>query len=311
MNERVSIEHERAVYGVLPILFAATLWGIAFFLRKTVLGDVGPVYVAAITAPIVVAFLLLSGLASTRDAISEFKQRPVSHFFMSLTGTVLGGTLMLIGLHRIDVGIAALLEKMQPLFTIVIAYLFVGERFSRSVAPYAALSLIASYLIAVRSPFHASEAHIDILGLLSVLGAALLWAIAAVIGKRLSDRRVSAFNIVLIRFSLASIITPLFFVLPVARQPLPNFTLYNVLIIISTAVIATGIGYSMYYIGLKRIEAGTASFLELITPVVSLALGFSFLAEQLTLSQLLAIPVLLTCVYKLSTAPQRGDADSP
>jgi drug/metabolite transporter (DMT)-like permease len=310
MNERVSVERERAIYGVLPILIAAALWGIAFFLRKTVLDDVGPVYVAAITAPVVAAFLLLSGLATARKAISEFKQRPVSHLFLSLTGTVLGGTLMLIGLHRIDVGVAALLERMQPLFTIIIAYLFVGERFSRTVVPYAVLSLIASYLIAVRSPFHVGEADIDILGLLSVLGAALLWAIAAVIGKRLSHGEVSAFNIVFIRFSVASFITPLLFVLPVARQPLPNFTMYNILIIILTAIMATGIGYSMYYIGLRRIEAGTASFLELITPLVSLALGFLFLSEQLTLSQLLAIPVLLACVYKLSTAPQRGDVCS-
>lgn len=59
-------------------------------------------------------------------------------------------------------------------------------------------------------------------------------------------------------------------------------------------------GYILYYKGLRHVPAGIAGLLELLTPIVALLLGFSFLGETLSDSQLAAIPLLLYTVWRIS-----------
>ena len=83
-----------------------------------------------------------------------------------------------------------------------------------------------------------------------------------------------------------------------------HYSLNTWVLIIAAAVLSTGCGYLLYYKGLAVVNVSTTAFLELITPVAALLLGLSFLHETLTLTQGMAIPVLLYAVYKIAVLSQ-------
>jgi drug/metabolite transporter (DMT)-like permease len=76
---------------------------------------------------------------------------------------------------------------------------------------------------------------------------------------------------------------------------IPGFDRYQV-----TLGILVGIGYILYYEGLKRIKAAQVGSLELAGPVFAALLGMVFLGENVTVFQFAGMALLFPGVYLLS-----------
>lgn len=289
-------------HGVLPVLTASVLWAFGYFARKTILYDITPFTLTTLTSLIVMVFLTALFRPSPAQLWAVFKSNVICFFGIAVFGVIFGGTLMFVALDHMDLGVANILEKLQPIFTLILAYYTLKERFSRATLVYSVLALFSSWMIAAGDARNLTLAHTDAAGLLAVIGAALSWAAGTIFGKILMNRDLRSRDVTLVRFILASaILLPLFTLQP---APLAHLRLepQTWLILILSAVVCTGIGYVVYYKGLRYLPASTSNFLELVTPVVSVLLGIAFLDEKLTFLQIIFIPLMLFSVYKISTA---------
>ena len=282
-------------------MIASIVWGFGHFLRTLVLDELSPLYINLISTAIVSLLFLFFYRISLRRIHEILSKNFVKCSLVGLFGATLGNLFMLIGLIYIELGIAGFLEKLQPIFTLFIARIYLGEKLSPMVLPYIALSLASSIFIAVRSPLQLSATDINAVGIICVVLASLCWAIASVVGKDLMRGDILAYEMVYIRFSLG-----FFFLIPMFFLPMENLqhfspTVRNVTIVFAASVISTGFGFLVYYQALKSVSASIASLIELITPVVTMTLGYFFLKESYTYTQILASVLLLFCIYRVTT----------
>ncbi len=285
--------------GRTYILFAAILWGVSYFLRKLIVHEINPFLFTFLIALITSIFLITIGAASPRKCIETFKKHPWHYLGLSFLGSVLGGILMLKSLQLLDLAVVTLLEKLQPLFVVLLLTLFFKESVPKSVYPYIALALISSYFVSLKNPW-VMVSETQAWGIVYIVLAALVWSISTLLGKKLVHATDSVADLIVIRFGLAvCILLP--FMLSSGSEIKTIITEPSLMI----TLLILGVGctiapYLLYYKGLQRTSAITASFLELLTPIVSLTLALVFLKESYSITQLIAIPILLYSVYKIS-----------
>jgi len=220
---------------------------------------------------------------------------------LGLFGGVLGTGLILFALTRIDTGIAALLEKLQPVFVILVARVFLHEIIPSEKIKWMLLAIAFSYPVAVGNLSEVAFKDSDTLGILAAIGASIFYGSNTVICKHLVDKGIRPKELVFFRMGLSSVIaTPICFLWPSAGAF--NFVLDGetaVLLILGVGISLTS-AYVFFFDGLKHISAGTASFLELLTPLVALIMSFVIFGETISSSQMLAIPLFVYFVYRLS-----------
>jgi drug/metabolite transporter (DMT)-like permease len=298
--------HDYALYGVLPILGASTLWAFGYFIRKTLLKDVSAFALVWLTAVIVAVFMFFACRLNLKKVWKRYKAHKYSFIGLSVSGVLLGQTLMYVALDHLDLGVTTLLEKLQPIFTIWLAAMFLKEKLSTNLIPYCVLALVASYFISVPDPLGGGIFKADLVGLLAVAAAAFFWGISSTIGRSLAKVDIGAGEIAFLRFLIAAVISAPFFFLAEGADLSGHHMSWQFWGLLFVAAIGgTGCGYLLYYRGLKHVDAPTAGFLELITPVIALILGIVFLQERLSWTQWAAIPVMLFAIWRIMAAPRR------
>lgn len=285
--------------GAFPILIASLLWGLGYFLRKLIVRDIHPLILTFFTALIVSLTIIIFKHHNPQKIIEIFRNHPWHYIALSIFGTVLGTTFMFVSLRLLDLSIVALLEKLQPIFILILASVLLREKFKKSLIPYVMLAIISSYFISTKTPFALNFSNSELIGIFAIILTAICWAISSIIGKRLADDKKYTTDITLMRFGIASIILLPVFLFKNQLNLLVIYSFSLMSIVIFSAIICTALAYNLYYSGLKYTKVSTAGFLELITPVFSILLGISFLKESLVITQIIFIPILLFSVYKI------------
>ncbi|HVY12295.1 MAG TPA: DMT family transporter, partial [Alphaproteobacteria bacterium] len=192
--------------GVLPILAASALWALGYFARKVLLRDIPPLTLIGLLSALVAVvsfFIFRLKLLQLWQRFKAFKYRFIA---LSLTGVFIGSTLMLVGLDHLDLGTATLLEKLEPVFTAILAAVFLREKLALKLIPYCVLAFVSSYFISVSHPFALHEAKLDVLGVPAVAGAAFFWGVSSVLGRALVVAGVSAAEMTFMRFAITGLL---------------------------------------------------------------------------------------------------------
>ncbi|KPZ58137.1 EamA-like transporter family protein [Pseudoalteromonas sp. P1-13-1a] len=130
----------------------------------------------------------------------------------------------------------------------------------------------------------------------SLLGASLMalsgvaWGVYSIRGKAcVSPLRTTAFNFIrsLVAFPVLLI---------VAISYLKTVSIEGVLLACASGAIASGIGYSIWYVAMPLLKSTQAAVVQLCVPVLAAFAGVIFLSEQLTFEFLIASSLILGAV---------------
>jgi len=285
--------------GIIPIVVAASLWAFGYFLRKGIFDSVSPILVNFFTCWVVSAIIFIVYRINYRSIIEVFWRYPFRYLGLSLTGVALGTTFMFLAIDNLDLGIATLLEKLQPIFILLLSTWLIKEAFPIRKLPFVLLAIISTYFVSTKFPFDLTFSSKEITGIIYVILAGLSWALASIIGKTIVDKKAKAEEITFLRFGLGGIFLFPFFLFNKQLNLSMYLNLDVISIIVIAAVISTTLGYVLYYRGLRFVAVSTAGFLELFTPIVGLLLGITFLNESLVITQWFAIPILLFSIFRI------------
>ena len=135
----------------------------------------------------------------------------------------------------------------------------------------------------------------------SVLAATLMavsgvaWGIYSIRGKTcVSPLRATGFNFIrsLVAIPLLLIIGMVY----LKSMPLSTISIEGILLACASGAIASGMGYSVWYMAMPLLKSTQAAVVQLCVPVLAAILGVVFLSEQLTLPFILASAVILGAV---------------
>jgi drug/metabolite transporter (DMT)-like permease len=258
----------------------SVLWGASFFFIAVanphvppftlVLGRVGLAALALVS----LVFLVGERLPTTVTGWWPFVVQAV-------VNNVIPFTLMVYGQHRIASGLAAVLNATTPLFTLVVARLFVGEALSASKLAGVVLGIAGVGVLVGPEALNSNAS--SAIGMLCILGAALSYAVSALSMRRLRQIPPLVSSAAQLTCSTAMLL-PLagaidrFWLLPVPGWP-------ATLAVLGLALLSTALAYIVFF----RINATAGPtnvmLVTLLIPVTATLLGVLILGETLTSHQ--------------------------
>lgn len=249
----------------------------------------GPGFLFGVTARMVIGTVLMLLMARIKRVAVPWHADAIKTYLAAGLGIYGAMICVYWGAQFIASGFISVIFGLTPILTGVFAWFILEER---GLTPLRVLGIVLG-LIGLGVIFHRSFSlgHTVLLGIAAVLLSVLLHAISGVLVKRLHGN-LSSLSVTTGGLLVA---TPLYLLTWFIRdgqwpQALPAQALWS---IIYLGVIATGIGFSLYFYILKHMPASQVALLTLLTPVLALWFGALFNHEVVGLSAWLGSGLIL------------------
>ncbi|GAB3487343.1 DMT family transporter [Marinomonas epiphytica] len=219
--------------------------------------------------------------------------------FIGGVGSAIGTLAFTQAFAYLNPTVVILLQKLQPIIAIILAYLFLKERIQANFVQWACVILLGSLvmmwpdLLTLQGAqwHYASDSTSVIKGYGYTLIAVFAWGAATVCGKYLSHQNISANAIMSGRF-----VAGLLVLVPLAlvdSSSLVAMATSDIMLAVLMALLSGLIGMWFYYRGLRTVPAQMATLAELSFPVFSATINWLVLDMGLTSYQLIGGAMLI------------------
>jgi drug/metabolite transporter (DMT)-like permease len=264
--------------GFLCGLTAASIWGAMYVVSKAVLAVIPPFSLLAlrlilgtVTLGVVMLFMRRSRLTSRQIRNS---------FLVGIVGYGVSLGFQFVGTNLSTASNGALVTSATPAFVLLFAPYLLGEKASwRGIF---ALGVSTVGVVIVIDPRTADLSSSLFLGNLSLLAAALTWALYSVLVRKVA-RSVDliAASAVMLAGGIPSSILVGFH--EIENLGIGEITMGIIGGILFLGVISTALAMFLWNYAFAQLPAATASFTFFAQPVVGAFLGWFFLGEKITL----------------------------
>jgi len=289
-------------------MLAAGLWAVDALLRTELTKTIPSIWIVFIEH--LVGFIILSPfLIRSWGKIKTLRSGDwLKLVGLTIVSSVLASLLFTEALFRsfaqFDFATPVLLQKLQPIFVILLAAIFLKEKITFRYLVLVPIALVGSYLISFGvDPVQFHMAGKELVYLLAV-GASLCWGVGTILSKSILNKLTYS-EATTLRFLLA---IPLSLMVGLLIKPDYSLTSLSVSEITRFIVIAftTGAGAILiYYRGLQYTEAKISTIAELTFPIVSILIAITALnpygsPQVLSLANIFGIIILLSAILAIS-----------
>lgn len=255
--------------AVMALLLAMTLWGSVFVATKEILGEAGPITVAA--GRFAIGLLVLLPLAYRDGFGARLVVKPV-YLLFGFTGVFLAYGLQNVALLFTSAGSAALIMAASPAAVVLMGVLFLRERLPIPRVLGLGLSLAGVVLV--------SGAALDGGGVRALLGNGLMAVSILAYGAYAAQGRVLGTQSPAALTTAASFAAGLLFMLPFVAGEIylygvPALGTEGWLILLYLGISTTAATFLLWNYALRHLEAGAAGLYLNLLPVTGL--GFAVL----------------------------------
>jgi drug/metabolite transporter (DMT)-like permease len=286
--------------GAILAILTAIISGIAIPINKLFIVNLDPTVFTAVRAIVIgTIFLIVVSFQSGFD-YKKFKHVPWKYLIaIGVVGGALAFLLYFTGLQLTEASAAAFLKDgMLPIFTTILAFVFLKERISRNMV-YAMVVMLVGIVMIYLSQVNPSQLWSNPqLGDILIIISVVLWAIEYVIAKKAMSLGETNFVVSFARMFFGGIILLGFVLLFGKLGTLLALSMQQwINILISTALL---FGYVLFwYWSIRMINVSKASALFLISPVIALIASIIIFGEQPQAIQLVGSAAVLVGAYIL------------
>lgn len=255
--------------GHLLVLAAMLIWGsVGIFVRLADQPAATIVFVRVATAFLVIGlYMLISG---QEFSLGNHKKMAI----LSGVAISLNWLFFFKSIQTTTIGNAVLTYYFSPIFSILWARLFLGEKLEHRAAW--ALLLAAGGIGLMVSNYEFSLTSADFVGIMYGLAGALFYSLVVVMAKGIPG--ISANNLVLVQMAVSSLIF-----LPMVVTNPPVLSTVSVAAMLTMGIVHSALALGIYFTGLKRVKVQHASILSYIDPVSAIVYAFICFQETPTL----------------------------
>jgi drug/metabolite transporter (DMT)-like permease len=284
----------------LPLLgLLAALWGSSYLLIKIAVATIPPITLIAMRVSLAAVFLLavmwFQGARFPRDW-STWRMLLVQAFFNSIASW----TVLAWGQQHVDSGLAGVLNSTSPIFVLLITLLVTRhEPVTARKLIGALLGVVGVALIVGLDAFRGLGQQIA--GQLAVLLGALLYAFAAIYGKRfasISPTVTAAGTMIWATGCLGPLCL-------VADKPWTlNPSAHSVVAAVVLGLLSTGVALLLYFRLIRTIGSMGVASQSYLRAGVSILLGICVLGEQVTLAIGTGLAAIILGVAAINIPPR-------
>jgi len=276
-------------YWLLIFLLSA-IWATSFILIEIGLSEVDPlslVFWRLTSAALVLTLITLLLGHRFPTSISFWRKFTIIAFFTN----VVPFSLIAIGQQYIQAGLASILNGTTPIFTALLAHLFLK---SEPLYLHRFLGLIASFIgiVVIFGIDALNNFDLRNIGQLCIIGAALSYGIGFILGRKYTNginAYVSCSAMLLCSAAIMFVIV-MFWHTGSPQQPQSWWVWIAILFM---ALVGTGVAYILYYYLLARVVATNVSIVTVLSPPITIFIGWLFLSEFLTINDYIGMLLIL------------------
>lgn len=279
--------------GTIAAVITAIISGFAIYANKIFIVDLDPAIFTAVRAIIIGLIFFIIASFQCKFDYSGFKK--VSWKYLLVIGIIGGGLAFLMfftGLKFTTAGRAAFLHKTLPIYVTILAFIFLKEKITRKQSIALLLMIIGTFIL-YSAMIDPSVLWLNpSLGDILIISATLFWGIETVIARKAMLLKESSFVISFGRMFFGALV--LFGAVILLGKYELLFTLqpHQIFNLLASTTILFGYVF-FYYWSIKNINASKASTILLLSPVITLILGVTFLGEPAPILQLLGSALIL------------------
>jgi drug/metabolite transporter (DMT)-like permease len=297
--------------GASLIGLSATLWGLDGVALTPNLSNLDISFVVFILhfIPFLLMTLFLSkSLKSFRDLN---RVELLSVIFVAVFGGVIGTLAIVKALFLVNfksLSIVVLLQKLQPIFAILLATTFLKEKLRTGYVKWAIVALSAGYFLTFGLNFPNFSLEDDnFMASNYALLAAFSFGASTVFGKK-AISKLSFSTLTYMRYGIASIVTLAIVLFNQSYGEFANMTQENWIVVILISLTSGTSSMLLYYYGLKKVKAIIATIMELFYPISAVFFDYLVNGNLLTSTQIIAAIVMVYAIINLNTENVRAIA---
>ncbi len=264
--------------GLLAGLTAASIWGGMYVVSKVVLEVIPPF--ALLTTRLLLGILSLWVVIAWRGGFGLTQPQWRKAFGVGLVGYGISLGFQFVGTKLSTAANGALVTSATPALVLPFAFLLLKE----SITPRRLLAILVASLgvLAVIDPREANLSSDLFLGNLSLLGAALTWALYSVLVRKVTTDGMDLLQATAV-FLLGGLpITVPLGIWECSAQGVGAITPGVIGGVLFLGIISTAIAMFLWNYAFAALPAGTASLTFFAQPLVGTLLGWFFLKEPIT-----------------------------
>jgi len=287
----------------LFVIFAASLWAVDGIILRPILFNLPVplvVFVESIFAAVLITPFMLKRIKTLKGLTGkDWLSFIAVAFFGGAIGTM-AITKALFYVNYVNLSVVILIQKLQPVFALTLAAVFLHEKLPFKFFTYAGTAIIGAYIMTFGfSMPSANEGDKTALAATLSLLAAISFGSSTVFSKR-ALRNVSFEMGTYLRFTLSTIFMLIFSFATQSISSITDISSKQLLIFFLIAFTTGGTAIFLYYYGLKRITASIATICELAFPLVAVVLEYLIHGNILGPVQWAGAIILLYCIIKVS-----------
>ncbi|HAS8351854.1 TPA: DMT family transporter [Vibrio vulnificus] len=287
--------------------FLGIIWGTNFIFMRQASEWISPVQIVFLR--VLCGFVPIAVMAWMQKAVRREHLKYTGHFLvMALLATVIYYWAFASGTSLLLSGVSGVLSGAIPLFSFIVAAIFLRQE-KMTVMRLCGLMLGFAGVILIAKPWQISGESISLAGVGYMILGSLSVGISFVYAKKfLADKQIAPLALTTYQIGLALLIlaciTPFTGITEIAQDSTASLGL-----IIGLGLLGTGVAYLTYYYLILNLGAVVASSVTYIPPVVALLVGFLAANEQLGVTEILSMVLIMSGVFLLQRPSRRPEAE--
>lgn len=287
--------------------FLGIIWGTNFIFMRQASEWISPVQIVFLR--VLCGFVPIAVMAWMQKAVRREHLKYTGHFLvMALLATVIYYWAFASGTSLLLSGVSGVLSGAIPLFSFIVAAIFLRQE-KITVMRLCGLMLGFAGVILIAKPWQVSGESISLAGVGYMILGSLSVGISFVYAKKfLADKQIAPLALTTYQIGLALVIlaciTPFTGITAIAQDSTASLGL-----IIGLGLLGTGVAYLTYYYLILNLGAVVASSVTYIPPVVALIVGFLAANEQLGVTEILSMVLIMRGVFLLQRPSRRPEAE--
>lgn len=272
-------------------------------------GQVGPLQVATLRFLFGAAFILvlLLGRRQGKFIAAAVRKDGLPIALLGAVGVFLTFFLLHEGIESTSASTAAVIFSMNPVFTVLIASMILHERLGLMGWLGVGLGLAGAFMAVTGFRFSGLFSREDFMGGVLVLISAVTWSLYTVYGKRYSERY-GSLVLSLLTMSCGSLLLAALLTIQGGWGEMAAYNARAWAWLLYLGVVTVGVGYILYFEGMRRVPASRGASLFYIKPVLALLFAHFALGEPISYTLLIASLMVASGIL-LVTFPRAQDKD--
>ncbi len=271
--------NKTSLWGVLAGLAAASIWGGMYVVSKVVLNVIPPFTLLTLRLFLGILSLWVVILLRPKKEQSPASGSSWSFFWVGFVGYGVSLAFQFIGTKLSTASNGSLVTSATPAFILLFAPFLLGEKITRP--RFFALLISTLGVLAVIDPRTAELSTTMFWGNLSLLAAALTWALYSVLVRKVAHAAdlISSTAIMLAGGLPSGILLSIWEIKTQGIGPITAGIIGGVLFL---GIISTAIAMYLWNLAFAKLPAAVASLTFFAQPVVGTILGAALLGEKIT-----------------------------